>query len=59
MHTKLNNSKITELTIEEQRSIDGGIVCGGLCIAAVVTLGLAAGAGFGMGFVNRNREMQK
>jgi hypothetical protein len=55
----MNYNKFIELSYEEQRQIDGGIVCGGLCIGAVITLGLAAGVGFGMGFVNRNREMQK
>lgn len=52
-------SNLTVLTIEEQRSIDGGIVCGGLCIAGVVALGLSFGIGFGVGFVNSNREQQR
>lgn len=47
------------LSISEQRSIDGGIVCGGLCIGAVIVVGLAAGAAFGIGAVNKNREMQR
>lgn len=55
----MTNLSMQPLTTDEQRSIDGGFVCGGLCIGAVVVVGLAAGAAFGIGVVNKNREMQR
>ena len=32
------------LTLAEQKQIEGGIVCGGLCIAGVIAGGFVAGA---------------
>ena len=39
-----NNVEFQTLTVAEQKQVDGGFVCGGLCIAGVVAGAFVAGA---------------
>ena len=47
-----NTPHLIPLTLKEQREIDGGFVCAGLCVAALVTIGAVAGSAFVIGAYN-------